>query len=178
MTVETADTKGMDKDCLALLGKAANGNVEAQCLLGHRYLRGVGVKQNHSMAVEWLQKSAEKGYEDAEYLLGTCYENGTGVERNLTTAVSYYEKSARAANRYAQYALAEFWAFSGKHENATPWYLKSARQEYAPAQMALGKCYYYGLGSIKDEQLGLEWIAKAAHKNYEPALELYNELAK
>lgn len=175
---ETVDTQGWSQDCLTILDKAVKGNVEAQYQLGLRYLKGLSIPENHPLAIEWLEKSAEKGNEDAQYLLGTCYENGVGVERNLSQAVRLYERSAWAANRYAQYALAEFWAYSNKFDQAVPWYTKSARQEYPPAQLALGKCYINGNGCTKDDRTGLDWVSRSARKSYKPALDFLKSMGK
>ncbi len=180
---EIVNTQGWSQDCLTILEKATKGNVEAQYQLGLRYLKGKNIQQNpiaqdHALAISWLEKSASNGSEDAQYLLGSCYENGVAVERNLTKAVQYYERSARAANRYAQYALAEFWAYSKKYEQAAPWYTKSARQEYAPAQFALGKCYLDGNGFPKDVGTGWDWIYRAARKKHKPALEFLKTMGK
>lgn len=174
--IENIDTTGWPLECKKVLASATGGNIQAQYQMGLRYLHGIGIPVSPSSAVEWLSMSAEKGFEDAQYLLGTCYEKGVGVERNLTTAVTLYEKAAHAANRNAQFAMAEFWAFSEKYEKAGPWYQKAAKQEHVAAQFQLGKCYYYGLGFITDEKLGLEWIEKAAQKKHQPAIELYAQL--
>lgn len=175
---QNVDTKGWSKECLGLLSKAVNGSVEAQFNLGLHYLRGVGVPENHKLAVEWLTKSADKGFEDAEYLLGTCYDNGTGVPRDMTKALLLYEKSARAANKYAQFALGEFYTLSGKAQLSFEWYKKAARQQYPPAFFELGRCYYYGLGCMKDEEEGIQWLQKSAAKKHEPAIKLLSELGR
>lgn len=172
------NTQGWTKKNLDLLRKASGGNEEAQYNLGLHYMKGEGLQQDIKMAVEWLTKSADQGFEDAEYLLGTCYENGTGVPRDLAKALTLYVKSGNAANKYAQHALGQYYTYESNFNVAMEWFQKAARQQYPPSQYELGRSYYYGLGRIKDEKMGLEFITKAANKNYQPALELLPTLGK
>lgn len=164
--------KGFSKKSLELLSSAANGDEEAQYQLGLRLLHGEEVPEDHKLAVDWLIKSSNKGYEDAQYLLGTCYASGTGVEQNEKIAMGFYLKAAHAANKYAQFAVGQYYQDAEDHNQATEWFKKAARQEYAPAQFELGKSYYYGLGSIKAEEMAIEWLEKAAAKGSKPAKDL------
>lgn len=168
--------KGFSKKNLELLRKSANGNVEAQYELGLNYLEGNGVPENHKLAIEWLTKSSDKGFEDAQYLLGRCYENGTGVPRNLTQALLLYEKAAKAANKYAQFALGEYFVYTNDFDKATEWFKRAARQQYPPAQCELARCYFYGLGKIRDVDMARDLLEKAVSRNYEPAKELLGKM--
>lgn len=52
---------------------AEAGNAEAQCRLGVLYHLGQGVERNLTLAIEWLQNSAEQGNGVAAHNLGTLY---------------------------------------------------------------------------------------------------------
>lgn len=169
-------TKGWSKSSMDLLAKASKGNEEAQCELGLRLLHGEDVPKNPKLAIEWLVKSSKKGYEDAQYLLGTCYASGTGVAENEQVALGYFIKSAQAANKYAQHELGEHYFLEKKYDLAVDWYRKASRQEHAPSQYELGRCYYMGFGSIKAEDMGIELLKKAAGKNYGPAQDMLKKI--
>ena len=48
---------------------------------------------------------------------------------------------------------------------AFKWYSKSAAQEYAKAQYAVGKCYKDGRGVEKDRKKAVAWFSKAAKQD-------------
>lgn len=171
-------TKYWSKKAMNYLALATKGDCVAQYELGLRCLKGEEVPENHKLAIEWLVKSSNQGYEDAQYLLGTCYQSGTGVEQNEKIALGFFIQSAEAANKYAQHAVGEYFFGEKRYNEAVNWYKRSARQEYAPAQVELARCYYYGFGSIKSESMALEWVEKAVGKNYKPADYLLKEIER
>lgn len=168
----TPKTKGWSRKSMKLLGLAAHGNAEAQYELASRFFSGKGVPKNEKLAIEWLIKASDRGNEEAQYLLYTCYNMGTGVPKNPKVALGFLMMSAEGANKYAQFELGEYYEGKNHYDQATEWFKKSARQEYAPAQMELGRCYYYGLGSIRAEEIALGWIQRAIAHNYQPAKDL------
>lgn len=171
-----SETKGWSKRAISYLDKALKGDPEAQFELGMRCLKGIEMPENTKHAIEWLVKSSNQGYEDAQYLLGTCYESGTGVQQNSKIALGFYTQAANAANKYAQFSLGNHFYSQENYDQAVEWYKRSARQEHAPAQFELGRCYYYGIGSVKVEELGYEWLEKAADRNYKPAISLLKKI--
>lgn len=156
---------------MKLLGLAAHGNAEAQAEIGSRFLTGKGVPQNNKLAIEWLIKGANRGNEDAQYLLFTCYSQGKGVPQNQKVALGFLMQSAEGANKYAQFELGEYYMGKSNYDHAVEWFKKSARQQHASAQLELGRCYYYGLGTIRAEEIGLKWIERSADHNFRPAKE-------
>lgn len=168
----TPKTRGWSRKSMKLLGLAAHGNAEAQCDLGTAFLSGKGVPKNEKLAIEWLIKSSDRGNEEAQYLLFTCYTMGTGVPKNPKVALGFLMMAAEGANKYAQFELGEYFEGKNRYDEAVVWFKKSARQEYAAAQMELGRCYYYGLGTIRAEEIALEWIQRAIQHNYQPAKDL------
>ena len=61
-----------------------------------------GVVQDYIKAVEWYQKSAERGNSIAQNNLGYMYENGQGVIQNYTKAIEWYQKAAKQGNTTAK----------------------------------------------------------------------------
>jgi uncharacterized protein len=54
------------------------------------------------------------------------------------------------------------------------WFGKAARQDYAPAQFALGMMYFHGEGTNRDLAAGSKWLRKASDQGFAPA---QNQLA-
>jgi TPR repeat protein len=75
--------------------RAENGDAECMDILGTCYLYGVGgPKRNYEKAVEWFQKSAEKGNPVALSDLADCYLEGKGASQDKSKALEYYRKAA------------------------------------------------------------------------------------
>ncbi len=73
------DTDLRNRSWLELVELAAEGDAEAQYwvgyayYLGHAYLNGLGVEEDHEEALEWFRKAAEQGNVHAQYSLGRMY---------------------------------------------------------------------------------------------------------
>ncbi len=61
------------------------------------YGKGLGVPQDHAVAVQWYRKAAEQGVAKAEFNLGLMYDNGLGVKQDYAKGAKWYRK---AASRY------------------------------------------------------------------------------
>ncbi len=55
-------------------------------------------KQNHTRAVSWFNKAAEKNYAPAQYQLGLLYQKGEGVEKDINKAQELFDKSKENQN--------------------------------------------------------------------------------
>ena len=62
-----------------LMGKALEGDPDAQLFLGQRYQEGNGVKRNNAEAIKWLKLSAEQGNVYAPHILKKLEE---GIDQN------------------------------------------------------------------------------------------------
>ncbi len=60
------------------IGKAQNGDLEAQCNVGARYINGQGVPRDYGAGIAWLYASANGGFSHAQYVLGLLYGQGFG----------------------------------------------------------------------------------------------------
>ena len=61
----------------------------AQYYMAIMYYYGYGVEKNNSLAVSWLNKSANNGYDKAQLFLANFYLNGEGIEKNLKKIEKY-----------------------------------------------------------------------------------------
>lgn len=80
------------------------------------------------------------------------------------------EQKAQTGDAAAQYELALIYSDTDEaafdYVKAFEWMLKSAEQDYAPAQSALGVFYYYGRGPIESDcGKAMEWLNKAAEQD-------------
>lgn len=72
---------------------AERGNAEAQCVIGNMYHLGLGMKPDLTKAVEWYQKSSDRGYGVASNNLATILT--TSELKNLTLAKKLSRKAAK-----------------------------------------------------------------------------------
>jgi len=62
----------------------------------------------------------------------------------------------------AQLELGQFFYEQGRFEAAFYWFSLAANRNNSDAMSLLGRCYAEGIGTKKEEELALMWIAKAA----------------
>jgi TPR repeat protein/ATP-dependent protease ClpP protease subunit len=83
-------------------GTSRSSRARAQYLLGIRYEKGDGVKENYSEALRLFKLAGNNGDDFAQYSLGRVYYKGKGVVENFAKSASWYEKSAKQGNPWAQ----------------------------------------------------------------------------
>jgi uncharacterized protein len=84
---------------------AQGGDARAQVGIASIYLNGLGIAPDHSLALSWCKKAADKGEPNALYLLGSMYRDGHGVERDAIRALALLRKAADQNFHWAQYNL-------------------------------------------------------------------------
>ena len=139
-------------------------------------------------AASLFKQAADLEYAPAQYMLGECYEAERGVKVNRTMASELWRKARKPLRDAADNGDAEALYLLGKNAeniysfpasgNISPearfwvFYRKAAEAGYAPAQYALGDCYYFevfGSPVKKDLDEALKWYRKAADAGYAPA---------
>ncbi len=85
----------------ALRPLAKGGHGEAQYYVGFMYGQGLGVAQDHDLAVSWYEKAAGTGHMGAQNYLGMMYFEGRDVARDFTRAFVYFELAAASGNQDA-----------------------------------------------------------------------------
>jgi hypothetical protein len=89
---------------------AAEGNAEAQAVLGKMYETGQGVAKNDAEAANWYHKAADQGDARAQYNLGIMYDFGQGVPQSSAEAAKWYRKAADQNHTSSQYTLGLMYA--------------------------------------------------------------------
>nr|WP_181718033.1 tetratricopeptide repeat protein [Psychrobacter sp.]QJS05190.1 sel1 repeat protein [Psychrobacter sp.] len=78
---------------------AEQDNPLGQTLLGSYYQNGLGVRQDHSKALEWFKKAAAQNSDDAQVNIGAIYDIGLGVRQNKATAKEWFGKACDNGNQ-------------------------------------------------------------------------------
>ena len=88
-----------------VLGRADQGDAEAQFNMGVLHSIGHGVQQDTAEAARWYRLAAEKGYADAQHQMGVIRSLGLGVPRNDREAVRWLRLAAEQGHAVAQLSL-------------------------------------------------------------------------
>lgn len=120
---------------------AAQGNADAQAMLGMMYLKGEGTTRNYPEAMKWLMLSAAQGNASAQNNLGAMHFNGDGVVRNYSDALRWFRLSAMQGDKYGQTSLAAMYlnghGVAKDVKEAVKWYRLAAAQGDENAEKAL-----------------------------------------
>jgi hypothetical protein len=73
---------------------------------------------------------------------------------------------ADSAVAEAQNDLALLFLLHGKPQTAIYWLELAVKQEYPDSMHWLARCYFEGNGVLKDENMGMMWLAKAASQGH------------
>ena len=187
--------------------KAAGQNHgKAQFECGECCLRGMGVPRNKDKAIEWYLKAlANNGFEErlvpimdaylhavryndpeAQYQLALYYLSCRISCSDPLYGISWLEKSAKQGFREAQNLLAIYYENSRYLGEEPPFkdearafhlYSEAAKQNYAPAQYNLGRCYEFGIGVEKHFGFASEMYSLAVQRGIEEAAERLNSLS-
>lgn len=156
----------MNEGLQNLIRKAEQGDVEAMCMVGDCYNRGLYTAKNDEQSHYWYQMAADKGHTKAEFTVGLDYLNGIGVKKNNRMAVQYIKRAADKGLSDAQYILGRLYKIGKaglllKEQRAVFYLKKAAEQGHAAAQVALGDCFILGEGVPENQDKGLFWLTCA-----------------
>jgi TPR repeat protein len=151
---------------------AANGNANAQFMIGLMHAQGQGTEQNFYKAAIMYRLAGNHGHAGAQVNLGSLFETCMGNGPcNSEEAANWYRKAADQGDAVAQYNLGVMYGIGrGVAENewsARILFRKSAEQGYAPAQYNLAVSYERGLGGPADLVAAYAWYDLAAQRGYD-----------
>jgi TPR repeat protein len=175
---ESGDYERAYQDFLPL---AAEGDADAQYMLGLMYANGQGVEQSFYEAGKMYRQAGNQGHAGAQVNLGSLFENckGTGP-CNSAAAASWYRRAADQGDALAQYNLGVMYGIGrGVVENeweAKTLFRKAAEQGYAPAQYNLAVSYERGIGGPVDRIAAYAWYELAANRGYDDGLSGRNKI--
>lgn len=160
-------------DFKLLLLKAENGNSEAMNEVSSYYEDGWTydkveiVKCDKKLAFYWTKKLYESenidgmvGY--ANYLSDGIYEY---CDKDIELAMELYEKAMNEGSQIAKFNLGIEYRNKQQFEKAFELYRKADSSEKYYAELTVGLCYYYGIGTKKNKLKALE-LFKSIDKHY------------
>lgn len=92
---------------------AAQGDAQAEFVIGELYYQGQGVSKDYTKAAEWYQRAADQNFVAAEMNLAELYSKGMGVGQSDIQAFTLYMRAAKQGNSIGKYYVAASYA-SGK----------------------------------------------------------------
>lgn len=133
-----------------VLAAAANGEIEAQALLGQILLEGYGIQADPTLALTWFDIAAERGHAMACNMAGRCHEHGWGCTADTKRAADYYRRAADLGLDWGMYNLANLLA-TGRgvvkdHTTAYRLYRQAAELGHAKSMNLTGRCLEDGCG--------------------------------
>lgn len=146
---------------------AEQAHMLAEYELGETFFTGDGVTIDYPEAKRWYQKAAEQGHGLSQLRL--AFLNAEAHFKPLTTdyaeAEKWFTKAAEQNAGDAQFRLGNFYlhykqpADTGK---GFIWLKRAAEGGHRIAMFDLARLFLEGKGVAKNEQLGMEWMTKAA----------------
>ena len=147
---------------------AAQGNADAEFLLGYLYEHGQGLARDYGKAADYYRAAAVQGHSTAENNLASLYQHGQGVPKNVGKAFEWYRASAQHGNPVGQCNLATLYYLGTgvprDYHEAARWFRAAADAGSAEAQNSLGVSYYKGLGVALDYTEAARWVRLAAQQ--------------
>jgi TPR repeat protein len=169
--IDAFHAKEYDNALGILTPLAADGDAEAQYLLGVMYAEGRGVQQDFYHAGSFYRKAATQGHAAAQVNLGSLYDNclGTGP-CNPEKAAYWYRRAADQGNPLAQFNLAVMYA-TGTGVAKNEWtariiFRQAAEAGVLPAQYNLAVSYELGLGGPADAVAAYAWYDLSATRGF------------
>jgi TPR repeat protein len=153
-----------------LTAAAARGITVAQSALGWRYVDGNGVTADMRQGLLLLETAAAKGDVDAMNYLGRVYALGKLGTPDMARAVSYYRQAAENGDGYAAYNLGRGYWFGDLGlpvdlEQAFRYMMDAAEMRNTSAEFFVGRMYFEGKGTEKNDALALFWASQGYYKN-------------
>ena len=150
------------------LRAGAQGNKEAQRVLGSMLYQGEGGPQNLHWARYCWEQAARQGHSFAQTSLGSMLSNGEGGPKDQEQARYWFEEAAKQGDMIAQNQLG-FMLSKGEGgaegtEKASYWFQQAAKQGNIIAQKNLGVMFHFGQGVAKDKEQARYWYELAAYQ--------------
>ena len=163
---------------IAILEDAAErrGDARAMNALGLAYMKGIGVEQDSTLCVGWMERAGASGYAEAYHNLGMMYKyaNG-GLRQNMAKAYRYFARGAEAGSVACWYD-AGYMLYKGlgcrqDYAMAARWFRKGADKDHSLSLYMLGLCYRNGYGVERDTARASFYLGRAATLGYSAAIE-------
>ena len=159
------------------------GSRHAAYMKGECNFYGVGTIEDKQLAVKCYEKVAsEDGSDEASIksflALARCFEQAAGVAKDIDSALVLYKKAAEFGDAEAMYSAGRI-IMSGavnslEQPSARGFILRSARNAYIPAMLAMGIFADEGRGVTKNPIDAEKWYTRAVNSETKNIPELYD----
>ncbi|MBI2635771.1 sel1 repeat family protein [Candidatus Peregrinibacteria bacterium] len=155
--LRTASSRALSKgklDYASVLELAMNGNHDAEFELGAMFHDGDGVGRDFGKALEWYRKAASAGNRQAAFNLGLMLQNGEGAGADPDAARNWFIRASDAGDARGALQLGTMAYAEKDYSKALSYFLKSAGQGLADAQMNVGIMHIRGEGVPSQDLVG------------------------
>ncbi|GIU42436.1 hypothetical protein TUM4438_09010 [Shewanella sairae] len=94
--------------------KAAQGDADAQYLLGLMYLSGRYIAQDRVLGAKWVTAAATSGHAKAQQTMADLAFEGSLIKRDLSTAEQWYSALSKQGSKWANFRLGFIYAAGGE----------------------------------------------------------------
>lgn len=151
-----------------MLGRAKQGDAEAQWGVADRYFDGCKDKTGRSLVnrslakgSEWLQRAAEGGLAEAQNTLGVRIGDGNGFDKDSRKALIWLKRAFRGKDRCAAINIAITYRQSRNFRRAVFWFRRSVSLGDDDARVQLGIHYYWGIGVRRNAAAAIRCFRQA-----------------
>ncbi len=158
---------------------AADGNPEAQLILGRHLLHGWILERNVARGIALLEQAVAAGHAGAQVELGQAVLSGNGMDADPERAQALLEQAVSQGNRDAMRVLGKQlvggWELTRDVERGRVLLDKAIAEGDEKARVALGELMLYGVGLEQDRARALELFEAAAENGNGEGLAIYGE---
>ncbi|CAF0981859.1 unnamed protein product [Adineta ricciae] len=148
---------------------AENGNSNAMAYLGKLYSeKNDFIKQNNQTALQFFQRSAEKGNPMGQAGIGTAFYYGAGVEQSYEKAFKYFQLSADQGYVEGQLMIGVMY-YKGEgvkrdYKMALKWFQAASQSGHALGYYNLGQMHATGTGVLRSCTTAVELFKNVAER--------------
>ena len=158
------------------LKSAKLGFEAAQYNLANAYHHGRGVSRDLIEATHWYRKAAIQGNKDSQFALGKLY-----ALKQPKESFRWMRMAADGGHAMAQCETAKAYLYgTGAPQNpglAFDYFQLATKQDHPEGTFLLGKIYYEGYGTERNQQKGITLIKKAGSLGRQTASKLLPKLS-
>lgn len=162
---------------------ASAGSRAATYMMGECYFYGIGTEENKALAVKCYESVAMEDESDEASIrsfvaLARCIERAIGTEPDYESALALYKKAAELGDAEAMYSAGRIIMSgavkSSEHPSARGYILRSARNAYVPAMLAMGIFADEGRGVTRNLSDAEKWYMRAVNSEIKNTPDLYD----
>ena len=141
------------------------GNDADICAASIAYKKGLV-----NLAFDLYKSLADEGHVESQIFVAWMLNQGIGCVKSEEEAKNYFERAASLGSPIGCFYYGRWLTKTGKHTEAYPLYLKSAKDGYLPSMFRVGYSLAHGEGVPIDRQSAYKILSSAALRGHVYAL--------